>query len=305
MTGRDLPTGGSGDGWLLAAAGLVDAGGLLWAAGAAATLAAGDRLERGHLAAGLLALAHPGDPGRAWGGPVGPVWAYWCVTAAVVGLVAAGVFGLWRLLSSSPDARRAVRFEGLAGRRELRRVAGRRTLLARSATLRPGLSRPAPHQVGYRLGAAAGVDIWASVEDSMLVVGPPRSGKRLARGDPDNPGRPRPGDHYLDPARQPSGQRRGPGRAGTGDGLRPPRTRPRWCRGAPRLVTDPGLRGPAGGDDPGGHPGRGCRAGGDGQRHVLAGPGDRGDPLPAARRRPRRPARRGGVPLVARGGRGA
>lgn len=179
MTGRDAPAGGSGDGWLYAAAGLVVIGAFLWAAGAAATILAGHRPPAGHPAAGLLALAHPGDPGRAWGGPVGPTWAYWCVTIGAVGLVSVALLGLWRLIGSSPARTGLARSEGLAGRGELRRVAGRRALLARSTTLRPGLTRPAPDQVGYRLGAAAGVELWASVEDSMLVIGPPRSGKGL------------------------------------------------------------------------------------------------------------------------------
>jgi len=179
VSGRDVPTGREGNGWLLAAAGLVAAGGLLWAAGAAATAAAGYRVRRGHPAAGLIALAHPGDPGRGWGGPVGPAWAYWSVTAALLGLVGAVLFGFWRLAGSTRGAQREVRSEGLAGRGELRRAAGRRALLARSAALRPGLNRPAPAQVGYRLGSAAGVELWASVEDSVLVVGPPRSGKGL------------------------------------------------------------------------------------------------------------------------------
>jgi type IV secretion system protein VirD4 len=176
VTGRDAPTSGAGDGWLYAAAGLVVAGALLWAAGAAATVAAGYRLRTGHPAAGLMALAHPGDPRLAWGGPVGPAWAYWCVSAAVVGLAGAGLFGLWRLFCSSPGCDRVVRLEGLAGRKELRRVAGRRALLARSATLRPGLTRPAPGQVGYRLGSAAGVELWAAVEWS-----PPRRARTTWR----------------------------------------------------------------------------------------------------------------------------
>ncbi|WIM72840.1 type IV secretory system conjugative DNA transfer family protein [Corynebacterium suedekumii] len=33
--------------------------------------------------------------------------------------------------------------------------------------------------MGYRLGTAHGRDVWASVEDSILLIGPPRSGKGL------------------------------------------------------------------------------------------------------------------------------
>jgi type IV secretion system protein VirD4 len=38
-------------------------------------------------------------------------------------------------------------------------------------------NRVVGREVGYRLGSSGGVDCWASVEDSMLLLGPPRSGK--------------------------------------------------------------------------------------------------------------------------------
>ncbi|MDA8185852.1 MAG: type IV secretory system conjugative DNA transfer family protein, partial [Actinomycetota bacterium] len=37
--------------------------------------------------------------------------------------------------------------------------------------------RPRPRDIGYRLGSSRGVPCWASVEDSILLLGPPRSGK--------------------------------------------------------------------------------------------------------------------------------
>jgi type IV secretory pathway TraG/TraD family ATPase VirD4 len=37
--------------------------------------------------------------------------------------------------------------------------------------------RPVPADVGYSLGSACGVECWSSIEDSMIVLGPPRSGK--------------------------------------------------------------------------------------------------------------------------------
>ncbi|CAN5140975.1 type IV secretory system conjugative DNA transfer family protein [soil metagenome] len=38
---------------------------------------------------------------------------------------------------------------------------------------------PLPEQVGYRLGRTGGTELWCSVEDSALLVGPPRMGKGL------------------------------------------------------------------------------------------------------------------------------
>jgi type IV secretory pathway TraG/TraD family ATPase VirD4 len=34
-------------------------------------------------------------------------------------------------------------------------------------------------ELGYRLGTSRGIDVWTSAEDSMVVLGPPRSGKGL------------------------------------------------------------------------------------------------------------------------------
>ncbi len=44
---------------------------------------------------------------------------------------------------------------------------------------RPSLESPTPEDVGYLLGASRGTKVWASVEDSILLIGPPRSGKGL------------------------------------------------------------------------------------------------------------------------------
>src|SRR5699024_6064867 len=38
---------------------------------------------------------------------------------------------------------------------------------------------PDPGDVGYRIGTSKGREVWASVEDSILLIGPPRSGKGL------------------------------------------------------------------------------------------------------------------------------
>jgi type IV secretion system protein VirD4 len=49
--------------------------------------------------------------------------------------------------------------------------------MRRAAHLRPGLSNAKPTDVGYRIGRSRGTDVWASIEDSILVIGPPRFGK--------------------------------------------------------------------------------------------------------------------------------
>ncbi|RLV51351.1 type VI secretion protein, partial [Aeromicrobium phragmitis] len=64
---------------------------------------------------------------------------------------------------------------------EVARVASRKALQRRAGTLRPSIQdkKPDPAEVGYLLGTAKGTQVWATVEDSMLLVGPPRSGKGL------------------------------------------------------------------------------------------------------------------------------
>ncbi len=69
------------------------------------------------------------------------------------------------------------RIQGLASRAEVGKVAGARALIARAAELRPSLAHPQVGELGHRLGTARGVDCYASVEDSVVLLGPPRSGK--------------------------------------------------------------------------------------------------------------------------------
>ena len=180
MTGRQPSTGTDiGLGLLAAAAGV---GAVLWAGGAAAAWMSGDAVPKGRPAAGFAVFAHPGDPSRAWGAPVGPPVLYWTVTAVVIALTVVSAFAGWRLWRSAAIPARvgdASRVSGLATRAEVRRSAGARSLVRRASTLRPSMDRAEPADVGYRLGHVRRVGAWVSVEDSVLVLGPPRSGKGM------------------------------------------------------------------------------------------------------------------------------
>jgi type IV secretory pathway TraG/TraD family ATPase VirD4 len=129
----------------------------------------------------LLVLAHPGDPAAVFDAPgVHPI-GYWTV---VVLLLVALASAAWVTVRWVTRGRRQAhgdprRTEGTATAADVAASASPRTLLKRSETLRPSLTKPAPGQVGYLLGHARGRQVWASVEDSMLVLGPPRSGKGL------------------------------------------------------------------------------------------------------------------------------
>jgi len=68
---------------------------------------------------------------------------------------------------------------GVASGAEVKRAAGRRWLLHRAESLRPSLQKPQPSDVGCLLGRARRLDCFCSVEDSIVLLGPPRSGKGL------------------------------------------------------------------------------------------------------------------------------
>jgi type IV secretion system protein VirD4 len=184
MDGQSRSDTGSGTdlglGVLVGAAGLAT---VLWAGAAASAWVCGHRVPPAHLLAGFVTFAHAGDPSAAWGAPVGPAPVYWALSVVALAAAGAAAYGLWRVWGSAGVRTRSVdplRAEGVATRAEVRAAAGAKGLLARAATLRPSLARPRPGDVGYRLGVSRGVTCWASVEDSMLVLGPPRSGKGMS-----------------------------------------------------------------------------------------------------------------------------
>ncbi|MFC6044820.1 type IV secretory system conjugative DNA transfer family protein [Nocardioides hankookensis] len=127
-------------------------------------------------------LLHPGDPAAAWGHPIGPAVLFWGLVVGMAALVASVGSWAWRLLrpSTDPYAGDPGTWPGLAGRRQVEKAAGTKALMARAATLRPiGHDDMKPADVGFRLGRSHGVECWATVEDSVIVVGPPRQGKGL------------------------------------------------------------------------------------------------------------------------------
>src|SRR4051812_484488 len=158
--------------------GVAVIGGLSYAGGALSAAVAGDQVPTRGVLAGLAAWAHPSDPGRAWHGPVGPWPLYW--TSVVVVFVAAAGLGFlaWRLLSDSRSTT-VGGATGFASRAEISRVASSAALMRRAVDLRPSLAKATVADLGVCIGRARGLDCWASVEDSLVVLGPPRSGKGL------------------------------------------------------------------------------------------------------------------------------
>jgi type IV secretion system protein VirD4 len=168
---------------LLIAAVFLAAGcaGVLWLGAAASAWLVGSPVP--HLAAGGLArlLRHPGAPSTAWEEHMpAPGW-YWTITAAIaLTLTALAVLAavVWRRHAAKQrtDPRHQA---GLATRHDVRRAASANTVLRKAALVRPSLTKPAANEVGYQLGHSAGRRVWISVEDSVIILGPPRSGKGL------------------------------------------------------------------------------------------------------------------------------
>ena len=153
---------------------------VFWAGAAMTAALSGHPVPEVSLGAGVMALAeHRGNPSAAWGRPVGPAWLYWTSTSSVIAVVVA----VWATCQWAIAKNREAhgqdprRIHGLASKAEVAKIAGTRTLIARAAELRPSLSRPQVGELGHRLGRARGVDCYASVEDSVVLLGPPRSGK--------------------------------------------------------------------------------------------------------------------------------
>ena len=154
---------------------------VLRVAGTIAAWASGGEPPHGGLADGFWVLQHPGDPNAAFGtAGISPA-VYWSTVAAMVVFTAGCAWLLWRLITGLRHraARDPRRLAGVATTRDVAQSASTKALLDRGRTLRPSLKRPRPHDVGYLLGRSRGHQVWSSVEDSTLILGPPRSGKGL------------------------------------------------------------------------------------------------------------------------------
>lgn len=163
---------------LLAAMGLSM---LLRGAGTLAAVVSGVGRPREGVASGFRVIAHPTDPSTALNAPGLPASVYWLVVAALIGTCSALAWIVWIVIARNRHrhARDPHRIPGTATQRDIDTAASKKALLRRGRTLRPSLAHPHADDIGYLLGHSRGREIWASVEDSILVIGPPRAGKGL------------------------------------------------------------------------------------------------------------------------------
>lgn len=152
---------------------------LLRGAGTVAAWMTGVVLPTSGPETGLAVLFRPGDPADVLRAPGLHPIAYW-LTVIVLLAVAIGVAIWLRRMLHDPSRKTRTdpsRIPGIATRADVSRAASQKALLRRAAHLRPSLRKAVPTDVGYRIGHSRGTTVWASVEDSILVIGPPRSGK--------------------------------------------------------------------------------------------------------------------------------
>jgi type IV secretory pathway TraG/TraD family ATPase VirD4 len=164
---------------LLALGGAVAIAGILRVGGNLAAFLSGAEQPTGGLASGLGVFLSPADPGAALGSPGLNAVAYWAVVVAFVALLSVSGWWVWRVIRNlirhaRPDPNRIA---GIATTADVRRAASDHALLKRAAHLRASVDKPRSEDVGYLVGVARGTKVWTSVEDSILVIGPPRSGK--------------------------------------------------------------------------------------------------------------------------------
>jgi len=150
---------------------------VLWSGAALSSVLCGRGAPAVSSAAPFLGLLNPGDPARVWGHPMAPPLLYWSCTFPVILVGVALVALAYRMWTATPRVPETP--EGCAPARVVRGVAGSRQLSARADTLRPGSAKSAIGGVGFQLGTSRGIRCYSSIEDSVVVLGPPRSGKGL------------------------------------------------------------------------------------------------------------------------------
>ena len=167
------------DVWLFVIVGAFGLFFTLAAGGLLSAMLSGHGLPTHHVAGALSAFAHTSDPSVSWRTPVGPAWFYWSATSVVLTAIVIVAFFVTRIVRR--DMRSKVddptRIPGLADRHDVIVAAGAKHLLQRGSILRPSVAKPTSNDLGLFLGSSRGVDCYASVEDSMVILGPPRSGK--------------------------------------------------------------------------------------------------------------------------------
>lgn len=148
---------------------------------AVTALTCGQRPVPVSLFAGIV-LAVTGDATQYTSTCPMPVWQIRVLDLLLLFLLAAAMILLlvfYRRYKASDRAFIADlrRRPGFATSAEVRQHLSGRAVLRRARQLRPDTQKPQPTDVGWRVGRARGRDVYVSIEDSVALEGPPRSGK--------------------------------------------------------------------------------------------------------------------------------
>lgn len=146
-----------------------------------------------------LVFASTSDAARAFGttsagctAPAGTVWAAYAATVLLVVGAAIWAAVAWSRYIASPRYLRSsiLRRKEIAGAHEIKRTVGDKTTAARGEQVRPQLWARTKNRVtgpvvkaadvAWNLGTSCAVPVWMCLEDQVLLLGPPRSGKGFA-----------------------------------------------------------------------------------------------------------------------------
>ncbi len=155
--------------------------GLLRLAGSVTAFVTGLPQPTGDVSSVIPVLATPLNPGTALGAVGLNPFLYWLVVAVFLVVLAAAGFFIARAVLRSRGRVDPHRLAGTATGAEAAAVASSKAVVKKAATFRPSLAgeKAQPADVGYLLGTSKGGQVWATVEGSILLIGPPRSGKGL------------------------------------------------------------------------------------------------------------------------------
>ncbi|GAB3930398.1 hypothetical protein GCM10029976_032150 [Kribbella albertanoniae] len=160
--------------------------GVLYLAGGLASLGTTGHWVSSPWIDALRVPVHAGDPASAFGmsaAQFGPL-TYWSIFAVLLATPLALAYAgtrMWqnRKATTTNRARVVAARPGLASRSDIEAAVGRAQVIRRGRSARPQARTTSPYAVGTLLGHARRRECWASVEDSRIDVGPPRSGKGL------------------------------------------------------------------------------------------------------------------------------
>ncbi|ALV47874.1 hypothetical protein MB46_19580 (plasmid) [Arthrobacter alpinus] len=157
---------------------------LVAAAQLAGRASCGEWLAGSSIISGLrfIVSGNAGDFGSSAAGCVPSAFSIWGTLGAFIAIVlilAGIIWWKWRsyLQSTKWLMKDIARREGVAQAKEVREIAGVKALMAKAESIRPGLHKPKYTDCGMVLGTCQGQKVAVSSEDSIILVGPPRSGK--------------------------------------------------------------------------------------------------------------------------------